>query len=125
MIQETELLEDGTYAVWQGLPNRSLGKYYPDTLVPASHNAGYYIGVFGKSADLTELSLVSQNTILTALIALLWPGQYIGIWTDAETSLVHYDITEHVSDFSKALELARRYNQKAIWDIANNKAIYL
>ncbi len=125
MIQETELLEDGTFTVWQGLPNRSLGKYYPDTLVPVAYDDGYYIGVVGESIPLSELSIEKQNIILTDLMNRRLPGQYIGIWTDKSAKVVYYDITVRKRYLEHALELARQYNQKAIWDIANNKAIYL
>ena len=50
-------------------------------------------------------------------------GKYLGVWTDPETGKTWYDETHHIEDLGTALILCRTWNQKAFWDIKNNKAI--
>lgn len=50
-------------------------------------------------------------------------GDYLGVWTDPETGKVWYDKTNFIEDLGTALILCRHWNQKAIWDNKNNKAI--
>lgn len=50
-------------------------------------------------------------------------GEFLGVWTDPETGKTWYDKTHHIEDLGTALILCRHWNQKAFWDIKNNKAI--
>jgi len=48
---------------------------------------------------------------------------YIGYWKDSSSGLEYLDVTVHSRTLERAVEIARTYNQLAIWDIANNKEI--
>ena len=50
-------------------------------------------------------------------------GAYLGVWTDPDDGKRYYDVTQYQVDLKKALLLGRDFGQKAIWDIAGNKAI--
>ena len=52
-------------------------------------------------------------------------GEYLGVWTDPDTNKIYYDKTVFISDLTEALTFAKLYNQIAIWDNANEKAIYV
>jgi hypothetical protein len=49
-------------------------------------------------------------------------GEYLGVWTD-DNGTVHYDRSHLIMDKGTALILCRFWNQIAIWDNANGKAI--
>lgn len=48
---------------------------------------------------------------------------YIGLWV--ENGLVYLDISKHIIDYNEALETARNNEQMAIYDLKNDKSIYL
>lgn len=50
-------------------------------------------------------------------------GLFIGLWLDSDIMFV--DVSIHIVDYLKALEVARNNEQKAIFDLQNNESIYL
>jgi hypothetical protein len=50
-------------------------------------------------------------------------GTYLGVWTDPDDGKRYYDMTVHIETLDYALAKAKEWDQKAIWDIANNMAI--
>lgn len=50
-------------------------------------------------------------------------GLYIGLWLEDE--IMYVDVSIHIIDYVKALEVARKNDQKAIYDLKNNDNIYL
>lgn len=48
---------------------------------------------------------------------------YIGLWVD--NGLMYLDISKHIIDYNKALETARENEQLAVYDLKNDKSIYL
>lgn len=50
-------------------------------------------------------------------------GLFIGLWLDNEIMFI--DVSIHIIDYLKALEVARNNDQKAIYDLKNNNSIYL
>ena len=45
----------------------------------------------------------------------------LGFWIDND--ILYVDISENIKDLETALELGKKYNQKAIWDNTNNTEI--
>lgn len=50
-------------------------------------------------------------------------GLYIGLWLDS--NIMYVDVSIHIVNYLKALEVARNNDQKAIYDLKNNDSIYL
>lgn len=50
-------------------------------------------------------------------------GLYIGLWLDND--IIYVDVSIHIIDYLKALEIARKNDQLAIYDLKNNDSIYL
>jgi hypothetical protein len=49
--------------------------------------------------------------------------QYLGIWWNTKTGKVYLDITDNISDRSKAESLGKERNQISIWDVVNKVEI--
>lgn len=49
--------------------------------------------------------------------------ELFGVWVDPDTGVRHVDLVRHVFGYLDAVVLARGHNQKAIWDLRNQKAI--
>ena len=50
---------------------------------------------------------------------------YIGFWKDIKTKKSYLDLTLRFLNLNKALRIAKKYNQKAIYNLNNNKSIYV
>lgn len=50
-------------------------------------------------------------------------GLYIGLWLDSD--IMYVDVSIHIIDYLEALEIARKNDQLAIYDLKNNDSIYL
>ena len=50
---------------------------------------------------------------------------YYGVWTDEKTRNIHFDLSLNIPDRNTAIDLGKRYNQIAIWDVENCKEIRL
>ena len=50
-------------------------------------------------------------------------GLYIGLWLDNE--VMYVDVSIHIVNYLRALEVARNNEQKAIYDLQKNDSIYL
>ena len=50
-------------------------------------------------------------------------GLYIGLWL--EDDILYIDVSIHIIDYLRALEVARNNEQKAIYDLQKNDSIYL
>jgi hypothetical protein len=48
---------------------------------------------------------------------------FLGAWLDE--GLLYIDLSMHIENKDEALKLAKDNHQKAIWDVKNNKSIYL
>jgi hypothetical protein len=50
-------------------------------------------------------------------------GEYIGLWTDTETGIVYLDRSHHFYKLDTALDLAKHWEQIAIWDCSAKEEI--
>ena len=50
-------------------------------------------------------------------------GLFIGLWL--EDDILYIDVSIHIVNYSKALKVARKNEQKAIYDLQKNDSIYL
>ena len=50
-------------------------------------------------------------------------GLYVGLWL--EDDIIYIDVSVHIINYLRALEVARNNDQKAIYDLQKNDSIYL
>ena len=50
-------------------------------------------------------------------------GLFIGLWVDSD--MMYIDVSVHIVNYLRALEVARKNEQKAIYDLQKNDSIYL
>lgn len=50
-------------------------------------------------------------------------GLFVGLWV--EDDILYIDVSVHIINYLRALEVARNNEQKAIYDLKNNDSIYL
>lgn len=97
--KKRKLMENGTY------------QKTSDGLVKLNAKTGYWVGI-----EEIELSDIMDNVDV---------GEFVGFWTDPENGKVWIDRVLHFTDLTMALEAGKLNEQKAIYDIANDKEIYL
>lgn len=88
-------MENGTYLVI----NREF--------IKAEAETGYWVAT-GEA----DLSADNEN-------------QFVGIWTNPVSNQTYYDRSVLLSDLVEAMELGITHKQLAIWDIANDKEVWL
>jgi hypothetical protein len=73
-----------------------------------------------------QLATVSESDIAQYLFdhldVLSLPGHYLGAWIDSGT--VYLDVSIN-APLDKALDLARRYSQLAVFDLATFESVYV
>ena len=95
--------------------NLETGTYVVDRIgTSISLNGGYQVSFEQADKPMTNTEL---NIVANLLASQFKP--YIGVWGE-ET-----EISFHVKDLNTAMDIGRSYNQKAIWDWANKKEIWL
>ena len=89
-------------------------------LEKATEKKGYYVSKIGyeKIIQVEEL----ENYILQYK-ELLAKNEYIGLWID--NNKIYIDISKHYKDKKQALKIGIKNKQLAIYDIKNDKSIYL
>ncbi len=70
---------------------------------------------------------VSENVIDSVInqITGMPKAEFIGSWYSDETREFFIDATAHVSELGKAMDIARRFDQQAVYDIGSQKAVYV
>jgi hypothetical protein len=84
-----------------------------------SQNRG--IKVIDKPLEHLNFKEIEQD--LKALIKRVRATEFIGLWLD--NGIIYIDISRVIQNKEKALKLAKEQNQKAIFDIKNNKVIFV
>ena len=82
-------------------------------------SAGYWVSS-------TDLEIGLEGTEKLAMLALVEQqgAKYVGLWT-ADDGTRYADKSHYVKDREVAEAAGRHWNQQAIWDILNKKAIWL
>lgn len=89
-----------------------------------SPDKGYMIGGFGKELIFPSISEVIIPQVESWIEEhKLRKDQYYGVWIDS--GKVYFDVSVNLQDKSQALKIGRVKNQKAIWDLNENKEIRL
>lgn len=87
-----------------------------------NNKKGFYVSLKGFKYQ-TRLNKLDLNTIKQYQKIALKHDAFIGAWIDE--GILYLDISKHVKSKHKALKLARSNYQLAIYDIKNNKSVYI
>ena len=90
-----------------------------------SKNAGYVVSVAGynlKIKNLTSLKLKTFNYLLNTAKK---NGLYVGVWYNRAGRYYDIDLNIITADILTAVIKARINKQRAIYDIKNNKTIFI
>jgi hypothetical protein len=79
------------------------------------------IKVIDKPLEHLNFKEIEQD--LKALIKRVRATEFIGLWLD--NGIIYIDISRVIQNKEKALKLAKEQNQRAIFDIKNNKVIFV
>ena len=78
---------------------------------------------YEAKVDIDNIEAIKKEIETKKEIAKKIKGAYIGLWLDK--GLVYIDISKHIIDYNRALEVARNNKQLAIYDLKNDNSIYL
>ena len=86
---------------------------------------GYMVSLDGYEAkiDINNIEAIKKEIETKKEIAKKFKGAYVGLWV--ENRLLYVDISKHIKNYNRALEVARNNKQLAIYDLKNDKSIYL
>ena len=87
-------------------------------------NAGFMVSLYGYETKININNIKAiKKEIETKKEEAKKNNAYIGLWVD--NGLVYVDISKHIIDYNEALETARDNEQLAVYDLKNDKSIYL
>lgn len=76
-------------------------------------------------ADFVETEECSSVEKCFKLISKSPDNLYVGGWLDVKSGVVYIDISKNVNDINEAIKIAKKNNQLAIYDVANDNSIYI
>lgn len=86
----------------------------------ATEKNGFYVSKIGYEKIINIEDLESYIKMYSKM---LLKNEYIGLWID--NGLLYIDITKHYKNKKEALKIGIKNKQKAIFDIANKKDIFI
>jgi len=90
---------------------------------PVIHHSGYQVAVL-YGASVYENTDEEHEALLVAINDDIIPDG--GIWLNPETNMIEVDLlTVHISNMQDAINLARKFNQKSIFDWRKLDSFYL
>lgn len=108
-------LQDGTYRA----ESDGMGGIKITTTVHMGK--GYWVSEYGGvtiNGELTESAVADAINILD-----IEAGEYVGVWTDTEDKITYIDRSHHFTKRQTALDLAKYWQQIAVWDCANREEV--
>lgn len=86
---------------------------------------GYMVSLDGYEVkiDINNIEAIKKEIETKKEEAQKIKNSYIGLWVD--NGVMYIDISKHIIDYNKALETARNNKQLAVYDLKNDKSIYL
>lgn len=117
-------------------------KKFTYTASPITFSEGYQVSVqdvlrvkidFLEQDSVTKVTSQDKLEALISLVSAAIPVSgaienykaYIGLWRDTDTNELCVDLSVHIFGIEEAQWYAKTKKQKAIYDWANNKSIYL
>ena len=88
-------------------------------------NVGFIVSIKGQEVkvDKNDIEEIKKEIEKKREFIKNKEGLYIGLWLEDDT--IYIDVSIHIINYLKALEVARKNEQKAIFDLKNKDSIYL
>lgn len=88
-------------------------------------SAGYMVSLYGYETKISinNIEEIKKEILKKMELIRTKKGCFVGLWV--ENDLLYIDISKHIEDYNKALEVARNNQQKAVYNLKNDKSIYL
>ena len=88
-------------------------------------SAGYMVSIKGqeKKININDIENIKKEITKKRELIKNRKGYYIGLWVDND--ILYIDISKHIIKYNRALEVARNNKQLAVYDLKNDKSIYL
>lgn len=94
----------------------------PNTLLPVNTQAGYFVSITDNEYKKADYRIV--NTLKKQANKLNLKDYFIGYWRDGKTGKHYIDLSLLIDNKNIALNIARLFNQKAIFDNSTKTSIY-
>lgn len=95
----------------------------PSTLTAVNKNNGYFVSITDN--EYKRVGIKTVNSLKKQAKKLNLKKFYIGYWKDKKTNLKFVDLSLFIKDKKTALNLAKTFNQKAIFDAKKKDCIYV
>ena len=86
---------------------------------------GFMVSIKGheKKISINDIENIKKEIIKKMELIKRKKSYYVGLWVDND--ILYIDISKHIINYNRALEVARNNKQLAIYDLKNDKSIYL
>ena len=90
-----------------------------------SSNKGYMVSLQGQEVKVNKNDIQEIKKEIEKKREFIKDkrGLYVGLWLDND--VMYIDVSIHIVDYLRALEVGRNNKQLAIYDLKNNESIYL
>ena len=88
-------------------------------------SAGFMVSIKGheKKLNINDIENIKKEIIKKMELVKNKKGYYVGLWV--ENDILYIDISKHIINYNRALEVARNNKQLAIYDLKNDVSVYL
>ena len=88
-------------------------------------SVGYMVSIKGheKKLNINDIENIKKEIIKKMELIKNKKNCFVGLWVDND--ILYIDISKHIINYNRALEVARNNKQLAIYDLKNDKSIYL
>lgn len=97
----------------------------PNYLMRAQFTSGYMVSLKGYETRYESIDTLDTETISDYQSKAKAHECFIGLWHDSKDDSVYLDLSVRVELYEDARELGIKNKQISIYDIANDKVIYL
>ena len=86
---------------------------------------GYMVSIKGheKKININDIENIKKEISKKMELIKNKKNCFVGLWVDND--ILYIDISKHIINYNRALEVARNNKQLAIYDLKNDKSIYL
>lgn len=110
MINISEIIKNGGATLTKDLKNATLKN-------------GYMVSIMGMERTYKKENIKELKESIQEYQKILKNNEYIGLWLDND--IIYLDISKHFKDLKQAKKVGIKNKQLAIYDLKNNKSIYL
>lgn len=86
---------------------------------------GFMVSIKGheKKVNINDIENIKKEITKKRELIKTKKNYFVGLWVDND--ILYIDISKHIINYNRALEVARNNKQLAIYDLKNDKSIYL